>query len=406
MTETTSADVTGLPAQPFRPLSFFAKAPPVVIEAADTYAPGVARPGRWPSPRGTPSQSGQAGEPLLFSRWRVAWHAALGDAGEPDSLVVGDDCIVVNGRAARRLFSPDGQSRGQVRRGSGTCLIDTARGRLLADAPGGGLCTYLVPGGAHEARIALAAPGDLVTVGLIEGPGVLVLVSAHESPIGPPRTAIVQTVRVRDYTASKDGIHYGIEPLAGIVRDADGDVRAAAAAAGPVLATSDGVLFCDWQLRPLSEQRFRAQPVALSVDREGRACLLSRHGNAARLHIVPPSGPVLTDIALPWRLPARCAPPLVAADGRVFVVAPDGVVALDPGGAIEWTDARGALAPATVTTNGLLLLCDDRLVAMGRNGQREPLWQPPAQVTTATVLAGGRLHLATAEALFVLEPVP
>jgi hypothetical protein len=314
--------------------------------------------------------------------------------------------IVVNGREMRGIWDYRGQRVGENRRGRGGSWLDFGRGRLLAEDPEGGLSTYTLPDGRRDAAVMLAFPEGQVTKEILEGPDGLVLVSAKESPFGAAPEVLVEAVRVRDYAdKSKQGTLRGIDPLAGIIRDKDGRARTAAARTGPVLATEDGILWCDWRLAPLYEQPVVGTPLALSVDSRGFACLLSDVEGTVWFRIVPPGGPVVAEVELNWSSDVVQTPPLVAADGQIFLTSPDVVMAFSPEGPLLWKQSRNSAAPATITSNGILLLADgDLLYAVSGEGRRRSIWHPPAPLATAAVLAGGKLHAATAESLFVLAP--
>lgn len=389
----------------FRPISFYSKVAPASFDGLARYAPGAAPSGLWPTPFGGAARTSRAAEPLVHEAWSVKREVPLGEARQPDSLLVGRDWIVVNGREARGIWDLRGRAVGQLRRGQGTSYLDSTGSRLIADDPEGGLSTFLLPGGQRDAAIVLSAPEGHTTKEVLEGPGVLVFVTAHESPFGAPPDVVLETVRVRDYAAKgQHGILYGLEPLAGILRQGDGRARAAAARTGPVVATRDGILWCDWQLRKLAEHRMPATPVALSVDDQDRACLVSSDEGVTRLQIVPPGGPTAVEVELPWSSDRASVPPIVGSDGHLFLTPDGAVMALSPTGDELWRQDRGSAAPGLLTSNGLLLLADEELYALTRDGARRPLWRPPAPLATAAVLAGGLLYVATAEALFELGP--
>jgi hypothetical protein len=387
----------------FRPISFYKKVPPASFPGLDRYIPGALPVGRWPAPLGGAARVSCSGEPLVHDQWRVLWEAQLDGARAPEAILVGPEVVVVVGADHWKMFSGKGRRIGEVRRTPGASLLDVDGHRLLAADPGGGVGVFTTGDARRDSSLMLAFPDDHPTMELLDGPGALVLVSVH-APAHGSAEVVVETVRIRDYANKKNDILYGIEPLAGILRADDRRIRAAAARTGPVLATRDGVLWCDWQLKPLHEHRFDSVPLALSVDGQDRACLLSSNDGVVRLRIIPPGGPIAVDMRLPWVVAAINGPPIVTPNGQVYLAPRDAVMALSPTGQVVWQQTRSSAAPASVTANGILLLADDRLYAVTPDGTRRPIWRPAAPIATRPVLAGGRLHVATENTVYVLEP--
>jgi hypothetical protein len=392
----------------FGPIWMFRNVPPVTIDGLDRYAPGTALAGTWQTPFGGPARTSRSAEPLVHDAWSVKWEAPLGDAARPDSVLVGPDLIVVNGESARGIWDRNGaRVGGASRAGGSSSYLDVKGGRLIGEDPDGGLSVFALPGGKREAAISLSAPEDHTTKEVLEGPGgVVVLVTAHESPFGPSPDVVVEAIRIRDYNdTGKHKILYGFDPVGGIVREEDGYGRAAAARGGPVIATRGGILWCDWRLGSLAAYARSATPAALSVDDQDRACMICEDEDGrVRLLVVPPGGPAALEIELPASFDRMSVPPILGADGSMYLTPRGSVLALAPTGDELWRQERASAAPGLLTSNGLLLLADDQLYAVTRDGRRLPLWKPPAPIQTAAVLAGGLLHVATAETLFVLAP--
>lgn len=392
----------------FRPVPSYAELPPTPPPDVTGYRVGAAPAAAWPTPFGTPGQTSRSGEPLVSDRWSVAWQSPLGDAADSRGLLVGNDAVVVTGAEWRHILSAPGLALGRIQRGRGTCFLDPAGGRLLTDDVEGGLFTHRLSNGERDARVMLSHPSQHLTRAILQGPGVLAFLFVHDSPFGPPANAVVEVVRVRDWgKKGKLGILYGLDPVAGIIREADGKTQAAAAPRGPVLATPDGILWCDWLLRPIAEQRWSFQPRALSVDDSGRAYVFGADGTEARFLIVTPDGARICDIGLPWERDASSVPPLVGPSGNIFLTPPGQIWALDAAGRKLWTQVlRSDSPPGTLTANGVLLISDDSLYAITPSGERHMLWKPPAPLVSPAVLARGQIHVASADTLYVLKPSP
>jgi hypothetical protein len=387
---------------PFRTLSFYEKVPPFAFPGLGGFVTTTPPPGTWPTAHGGAGRTGRAAEPLVHDRFALAWWAPLGRVEHPDGILVGGGHVVVEGAERRAIWTVAGRTAGTLIRAPGAALIDVQHARLLAnDVSGVGVYTLAAQ---RESTLKMAAPADGITSALLQGPGALVVVTLHERPHGPAR-AVVETVRVRDYTAIKDEVLYGIEPLAGITREDDADVVAAAASQGPVLATPVGLDWRDWQLRPRGHSPLSAHPVALSVDEHDHAYLLSDSGGLTRLQGLDAAGATRFDTTLPIDDGPFSDPPLIAASGQIYLTSPHAILALSPTGQLLWRrPAERSPALATLTSNGVLLVAGDTLDAVTSDGDTTLLWRPPAPLLTAPVLADERIYVASAEALFVLQP--
>lgn len=389
----------------FRPLSIFRGAPPVDVDAAlPAYLSTAARAGEWLAPGGAPGRGGLSSEDLDTVEWSLAWESPLDDAAAPDSILAGGGYVVVNGREFRGIWSADGARKGTIRRGGSRASFLELRGaRLLADKASGGLWTHRLPSGKSDARILLAKPSVKTTYEWLEGPGVHALVTASELPFSPMQS-VVQTVRIEDHNRSSSSIHYGIKPLAGIVREGDGRICAAAATAGPVLATSEGLSWCAWGLTTLHEYRGELTPLRLSVDEAGTAYLLHARDRVAWLSIIPPGGPPSFDRALPWPADFDDQAPLLAPKSNfVGLVHRGHFLALTLRGEELWSKSEGAITAATLTAGGVVLLARKYLYAVQPNGEQQVLWTSPEPLLAPPILTGGRIYAAGEDHLFALE---
>lgn len=382
----------------------YQRLPEVAIDTAAAYVPGTSPAGAWPSEQGCPAATSRSSEALVTERWQLAWEAPLAAAKKPDGILVGPGLVVASGESARAAFSLDGQALGTVGRGRGTCFFDLAGERMLADDPEGGLFSYLLPTLERDGRIMLAYPTRHVTRTLLQGPGVLAILSVNDTPFGPPPDAVVEVVRVRDWgDTGKRKVHYGLDPVAGIIREGDGNVHAAASETGPVLATRDGIRWCDWQLRPLHEVPIQAFPRALSVGDNGHAHLACDVQGKAFLLIVQPETKSVVEVPLPWPVDATFVPPQLGLNGTVFLTPPGHAWVLAPDGRIRyWTRRASKAPPGSVTANGMLLLSDAQLFALSPEGERYELWTPPKALACPPVLAGGRIYVASDTTLYAL----
>jgi hypothetical protein len=385
----------------FRPLSTFKDVPPASFDGLEQYAPWAPPPGAWPAAAGGPARTGRSATPLVHDGWSLLWEAPLGEAEQPDSLLVGHGRVVVNGASRRGIWTDDGRALGLIPRTQGTAFLDLAGDRLLVDDTGG-LATYTLDA-KREASIFLSFSDPGTSKEILQGPGVLAFVSIDAPPHGSPRAEVL-SFRVRDYARIKNGVLYGLAPLAGITRGDDNAVRAAAGHAGPVVATKSGVLWCDWQLQPLHETLVSGTPVAISVDDQERAHVIVSEDFQTRLRIIPPGGPPIVDLALPSDAYRYSGPPIIASSGQVYLTPPHALLAISPDGKILWEQARASTARGSVSANGLVLVAADTLDAVTVEGRHLTLWQPPARVIAGPVLTDERIYVASVDKLYALGP--
>ena len=362
--------------------------------------------GAWPTLFGSPGKTSRSLEPLVSDQYRVVWQAPLGEAARPQSLLVGGGFLVVNGEKARGVFGLDGQVGGWMKRGGGAGFLDGDRRTLLAEADEGGLCTFTLPDGTRDAFVMLGRPDLTFSREAIQGPAVIAMLSVKRSHLGEPPSAMVETFRVNDWRAKSDlEIFEGFTPLSGIVRVKDGSAIFAAAPTGPVLATSDGIRWCDWLLRPLAERAWETQAQAISVSDDGCARVTCTDGFTCQLRVLPPDEMPIRAIDLPWQGDANWTPPLVRPDGGTILTPRGHAWSLDPDLQLRWSARRDEDEPmGTLSSNGILLLSGAELYAFTADGKRHVLWLPPARLMTPPILASGRIYVASADSLFALEP--
>jgi hypothetical protein len=259
-----------------------------------------------------------------------------------------------------------------------------------------------LPSGRDLAHIMLGFPAGHSTRSVLPGPeGMMLVVSFERMPSGR-RDTVVELVRVTDWNDIKEEIAYGLEPVAGVIREGDCDLWAAIGPGGPVITTREGIVWCDWQLKPLHEHRHDIHPLGLAVDAANRAFVIGDDEGTTRFSFVAPGGPARPPITLPSAR-GRAAPVLVHPNGESFIVLPDEVLALDQQAKVTWHWPLATPSSATLASNGLLLLAGAQLSALSRSKKHQELWTPPAPLVAPPVLAGGVVYVATDDTLFALE---
>jgi hypothetical protein len=334
-------------------------------------------------------------------------------------VLVGNGLVLVQGHERTGIWDLRGQPLGVARSASDNQWLDVSAGRLLGEDVEGGLSVYMLqaaaatePGaqplsvGGREGSLVFGAPSTYAVIEIMAGPCVCVFITANESPFAGPREYVVEAIRISDYANRRNGMLYGVEPLGGMRRTEGGKLRAAAARTGPVLATPEGVLWCDWQLNDLAFQRIAGTPVALSVDPWDRAHLVAKTESGLTHRIVGRDGVVGSGLTLDWRAEHGATPAIIDPQGYAYLTPPGRVLAIGPNGDALWHQVRDGKAPATMTANGALLLLDEWLYAVSSTGERWQLWYPHEPIVTSVVLCGGLLYACSNETLFVLGPQP
>ena len=386
----------------FRTFSYYKNVAPFAFPGLESFVAATAPRGVWPTAGGGAGRTGRSAEPLVHQSYQLAWHAPLGGLEQPAGVLVGLGRIIVIGDRSLGLWdAADGRPVGAVPRGVGASLIDVDGGRLLVGTAGG--IDVYDPDGGRESTMTLSAPEQAVTREILRGPGALVLVSSH-APAHGRESVVVESVRVRDYAATKNDTLYGIEPLGGIRCEDEASIVAAAGAAGPALGLPGRLDWRDWQLHPQMVTDLPGRPIAISVDDREHAHVLLDEAGVTHLQVAPRGQSALFDLTLPPEAGPFTRPPLVAASGQITLASPHTIVAVSPSGAILWRRSRTSPAPATLSANGLLLLGGDTLDAVMDDGRHITLARPPTPIVTPPVLANEWIFAATAEEVFALRP--
>jgi hypothetical protein len=390
----------------FRTFSYYKNVAPFAFPGLESFVAATPPRGVWPTAGGGAGRTGRSAEPLVHERYDLAWRAPLAGLERPSGVLVGGGRVVVNGAKSYGLWdAATGQPVGAVPRGLGASFIDVDGGRFLVGTSGG-VDVYDLDGG-RESTMMLSAPELSVTREILQGPGALVLVSSHAPPHGR-EGAVVESVRVRDYTATKNDTLYGVEPLGGITCEDQASVVAAAGAAGPVLAMPGRLDWRDWQLHPQSVTDLTADPIAISVDERDHAHVLLDDAGVPHLLVVPRGQAALFDLTLPAEAGPFKRPPLVAPSGQITLASPNAIVAVSPAGTVLWRQPRvlsaGPAVPATLSANGLVVLGGETLDAVMEDGRHLTLVRPPTAIVTPPVLANGWIFAATTEEVFALSP--
>jgi hypothetical protein len=385
----------------FRPLSFFKDVARYDFPDADRLIAAVPPSHMWPTPGGGAGRTHRCAEPLLRDHYKVAWQAALGEAEQPDHVLLANERLAVLGAEQTDVFDGSGRRVGTLRRGYGSVFWDLAGQRLLA--PESGRRAIFSRDGTFEAALRLVGPSRGYVSEILQGPGALTIVTIDSPPHGA-ESAVVETVHIRDYAQIKNSTLYGVEPLAGITREKDARVVAAAGKRGPVLATVDGVEWRDWQLKLLQGVVTDGSPEAIAADEAERVYLLVSRSGIGHLQVFAPNGDTLVELDLPHEDGPFSAPLLVASSGQVHVTSEHKVLAISPAGKVLWRADLTQPRALTLSANGILLVGGDTLDAITPEGKRITLWRPPAPITTPPVLAGGRIYVATREHLYALAP--
>jgi hypothetical protein len=387
----------------FRPLSMYKKVPSPSLPGLAGYDPTVAPAGSWPLLDGAAARTGRGSEPMAHDRWLPRWHAPLGEAHHARGLLLGGGCVVAQGAARCAVWSTQGQAQGTLPVRTPAAWLDASGPRLLMDGSEGGLRAFRLPSGTLDCAIMLAMPSGKDTGQVLPGPdGILLVLNLNRSQRGRDE-AVVEMVRTRDWSHVENGILYGLDPVAGVIREGDWLVDAALAKTGPVLVTAEAIVWCDWQLRVLAEQPHALKPAVVSVDGSGRAFVLGTdEQRECHLLVAAPQRGAPIDHPVPQADGYDAQPPLLLPDGCSYFLMPGEILALDAAGAVAWRKPCGPAPRGTLAANHLLLLADGGLSAVDRTGDTTLMWTPPDPLATPPLLVGGQVYVATAQELFAL----
>ncbi len=417
--------------------------------------------GTWPAVCGPVANNSRTVEPLVSAPWEIAWEARLETAKEPEGLLLGLGHVVAKGRYQGEMtytigiWDGKGKRVGEIEFGYGVCALDVDAECLIGVHAGGlhkhyySLWTFLVRNAQKDATIPGVGPRRSVISQILKGPNVTLFVKESGWVPFPDQDTYdikVRSLAIFDFS-ERDSLGFlnQVAEIGRMARSFDScHPQVAATDAGPVFATGGGVLWTDWYLNARYEHLEDMVPLAMSVDENGTAYVVRSRGacsgkdwngreededeDEARdehdeeekrakpgksgendrcfLAIIPPGGPVAHEVELPWGSGVRTPPPILSSACDIYLTPPGEVLALDPQGRTRWRRRRSNKSPGIVTGNGLLLVAlDNDLVAMDREGERHFLWRLPAPTYTAPVLGNGRIHVATADTLYVLKPV-
>lgn len=332
------------------------------------------------------------------ARLTLSWSASVAD--RPSRLLAGGKGVVACGKDKCHFVDLRGRSIGEASRARGGLVLDATGQRLLcvgagSDAPvvhdvGSGRGLGSLPWPEGETAWQFVRWGSLYLLTSLEAPDMR---SGNEPTAGALLT-FVPTLRPRQRRWP-----VGTRAVGYLQTGKAAKVMADASPHGLVLATSSGVQWVDWALRPGQDWRRTIDPLGVAMDDDGAVVLVANIDRAPHLIVVDPNGEVRSDVPLAQATEFP-EPPLLGPDG-VVALAPKGeIIAYDRDGNVRWHFSRdGASAPVALGDGGMLVEHARQLWVTDWAGAAHAVANLPGPLTAAPVVHEGAWYVATASAV-------
>ncbi len=394
---------------------------PTEIRAADGPQPSPAEAAAVPSARyarlfGNERQDSRVDVPLPSLDWKVEWRRDLDGRFDPACILDGGDRLFVQAGSWRILDATGQQqlSREGLRSGIGRAMI--AEGLAHLPDANGLISAYSMADG-QRSFVAMVAMGETHARPFIARRGSALIAAGVELPRGAhatelPKGSFLQRLELGDpieadasgmLTSTKTDLvlHVDRQPLLAAMH---GDTVVLALPGHLIhVRVTNGLevvsVFTDEAINPVS----------LSIDEALRAYVVVDTGPTTprALWVVNAQGRVVSSTPLPTDLLTAIQPTLVGRDHRMFVVAKERIVALDPTGKVIFQRVpSGRLGGAVVTGDGQLVVAEgDRVMRFGLDHDHR-LVQLEGDVvcTPPTLTPEGRIYVASRQTLYCLTP--
>jgi hypothetical protein len=172
------------------------------------------------------------------------------------------------------------------------------------------------------------------------------------------------------------------------------------------LATVNAVYLADYELKLHSGLSGDFEPLQMSLDEQSRIYMVVRTQGALELWVVTTAGQRIARVRLPSEF-TPMAPPMVGFDHSVYLVSPNGIVAVSPAGKIAWTQAPESVAGAVVDSdNSILVSAGATLTRWSPQGDPRVLFRTDGErlTTPPSVTPSGELVVAGEKSIFLLRP--
>src|SRR5262249_43624478 len=132
-----------------------------------------------------------------------------------------------------------------------------------------------------------------------------------------------------------------------------------------VVATADHVYLTDLNLHIHADLKDSFEPIRMSLDETGRIYLVVRVKGQPALWLLTSKGERQLSVPLPVDLQYLLTPPVIGYDHRVFLCAPNHLVAIGPDGRRAWEQTpKQAMGGISATADDQLLVADGRELAV------------------------------------------
>jgi hypothetical protein len=340
------------------------------------------------------------------STWLIRWRTELPVALQPQYIVHLSNRTVLAGANQWCVIDERGQAIGNLMLRASSVSIDPENGLFYAADRYG----YVVGRRLSDAVEALGVYGhygpDFARNQIIRNGSQLLIVSTQMPPDPFAGTdAELSMVEVHDLgdpiTLDKDKVVTSDKITRNLIRKTT-QLSSAYENGTLVLAVEDRLYVADSNLRISAALAGKFVPISLSLDSQRNIYVIVHESDKLALWGVTPAGVRFLSVQLP-ELDRILAPPIIGYDNRVYVVAPDQVIAVESPSRVVWQRPLGGAVGAVVTADDQLLVSDGtRVLAFHRDGKGRVLFTSGSDllVTQPILTAAGELMVASAKWLY------
>ncbi|MCC7374719.1 MAG: hypothetical protein IT581_08680 [Verrucomicrobiales bacterium] len=352
----------------------------------------------------------RAGVKLGAGKWSSVWTAQLLPESRPLFLLTAGDRILVQERTRWQLLDLRGERIAYGAVGHSDCVLDPANGLFYASAKSGLVAARRLSDGG-DAFSVFAQFGEMFRRTYIARRGERLIFAGVERSIDPhdhvpPNRSMLESQTLGAPLALHASGLVTNSETRGVLNFETLDLFAALGGRFAAVATPDRIEIADLDLRVQRVLTGSFKPLALSMDELDHLHLLARSGDRTVYWQITAEGERTSARELPSAPLDPPVPPMVGNDHRVHLALRDRVLTLDPRGEPDRTyRPPGAIVGAAVTADDrLVMVSGNQVLAVDATGQATTLYTTQERlVTPPSFTASGRLLVASAGALYVLE---
>jgi hypothetical protein len=343
--------------------------------------------------------------------WQIRWRTELPTALQPQYLMHSANRTVLAGANQWCLIDERGQKIGNLMLRASGVSIDPENGLFYAADRYG----YVVGRRLADAVEALGVYGhfgpDFARNQIIRNGSQLLIVSVQLPPDPfAGRDAELSMAEVHDLgdpiTLDKDKVVISDKITRNLIRKTT-QLISAYENGTLVLGVKDRLYVADSNLKISAALAGKFVPIWLSLDTQRNIYAIVHEGDKLALWGVTLAGVRFLSVQLPSEFDRMLAPPIIGYDNRVYIVAPDQVIAVESPGRVVWQRPLGGAAGAVVAADDQLLVSDGaRVLAFDRDGKGRVLFSVGNDMLlTAPILtAPGDLMVASSMWLYRIAP--